>query len=94
MRATPYWIAFHAIKGASRLLNRTWYQGTLDLTLSARAHLEAKHDPSWARTEQRINRLFRDPGHCASCWRYELRRAERILALERDMKEPWNSTHG
>jgi hypothetical protein len=91
MRSTTYWVAFYAIKGASRLVNRTFYQGALDLTLSARAHLEGRSDPGWARIERRINRLFRDPDHCATCWQHEIRRAERILALERDLNEPWNT---
>lgn len=66
---------------ASRALNAFVFGGSTAQTTSARAHMEAPHDPRWARRRDTIDRLcFWEPNHCARSWLLEVERAEYVLS--------------
>lgn len=74
----------------SRAANAVIFRGSMHQTLSARAHIEARDDPSWARFERRIDRLARpfEANHCEVSWREEVARARRVVAREEMSREP------
>jgi hypothetical protein len=70
----------------SRTINATVYAGSMHQTLSARAHIEARTSPDWARRERRINRVFFwQEDHCADAWLSEVSRARKTLQRNGDL---------
>ena len=81
-----YEVGYFLISLGSRVLNATVYAGSMYQTLSARAHIEGRTDPAWARRERRINRLFFwQDGHCARAWLSEVTRARKTLQRNGDL---------
>lgn len=80
----PIWRVLVALGAvASRSINAIVFDGSMHQSLSARSHVEAARDPTWARRRDRIDRLFSlvERDHCAVAWADEVRRARRTLAL-------------
>lgn len=66
----------------SRALNAFLFGGSTAQTTSARAYIEARHDPRWARRRDLIDRIcFWEDDHCARSWRLEVERAEYVLSV-------------
>ena len=74
----------------SRAANAVFFRGSMHQTLSARAHIEAREDPAWARFERRIDWLARpfEARHCEVSWREEVARARSVVAREEASREP------
>ncbi len=70
----------------SRVINATIYAGSMHQTLSARAHIEGRTSPEWAKREKRIDRLFFwSADHCARSWLAEVTRARKTLQRNGDL---------
>lgn len=81
-----YEVGYFLISLVSRVINATIYAGSMHQTLSARAHIEGRTSPDWARRERRINRLFFwDADHCADAWLAEVTRARKTLQRNGDL---------
>lgn len=79
-------VGYFLISLVSRTLNATLYAGSMHQTLSARAHIEARTSPVWARRAARINRLFFwQDDHCARAWTSEVTRARKTLQRNGDL---------
>jgi hypothetical protein len=72
----------------SRAINAFVFNGSTAQTTSARAHIEAPHDPVWDRRRRLINKLFfLEEDHCAEMWEREVERARYVLSrLEKSNK--------
>jgi hypothetical protein len=72
-----------------RALSQTFnHKDSLHLTFSARAHMESRTDPGWAKVAQRIDRVLGED-HCLDCWRGEVERARMVLRLD-EGQDPWD----
>lgn len=64
----------------SRILNATWFRGSIHQSTSSRAHMDARHELRWQKIERRINRLFFwQEDHCKRAWDGEVARARKTL---------------
>jgi hypothetical protein len=81
-----YEVAFFLASILSRVVNATFYGGSMHQTLSARAHIEARDIARWRQIERRINRVFFwQADHCATAWQAEVTRARKTLARNGDL---------
>ena len=77
-----YEFALAVLSLFSRVVNAVFYGGSMNQTLSSRAHVMADLDPNnWRKTRRWINRLFFfQDDHCASAWAAELKRARKTVS--------------
>jgi hypothetical protein len=72
---------------ASAFLNVWIFDGNPDESTSARAYREGQvmGSPEWGRRRRWINRLFRDPDHCAKSHAVDMAHARELLAYAREL---------
>jgi len=69
------------IAAGSRVLNAAVFGGSTHQTTSARAHIDGKTDPKWARRRDRIDRFLAwyEADHCQRAWQNEVDAARKTL---------------
>jgi len=69
------------ISSNSRLYNAVIHSGSTHQTTSARAHIDGKTDPKWARRRDRIDWFLAwyEADHCQRAWQNEVDAARKTL---------------